>query len=85
MIRAESFCAIFPLIPNWSVLAEAPVRDPSPPQAKGPGAAASPTQMDLTVGERPCEPPGPSPAEGVSQWEHGLTSIPIKAWPGMSR
>lgn len=65
------------------MLAEAPVKDPSPPQAKGPSAAASPRQMDLTVGDCPCEPPGPSPTDGVSQWEHGHTSIPIKVWPAL--
>lgn len=65
------------------MLAEAPVRDPSPPQAEGPSAAASPRQMDLAVGGCPCEPPGPSSTDGVSQWEHGHTSIPLKAWPAL--
>lgn len=79
-LRAR-FCACVHLIPNWSMLAEAPVRDPSPPQAKGPSPAASPTQMDLAAGDCPCKPPGPSPTDGVSQWEHRHTSIPIKARP----
>ena len=83
VFTSACFCARVHLIPNWSMLAEAPVRDPSPPQAKGPSAAASPTQMDLTVGDCACEPPGPSPMDGVSQWEHRHTSIPIKAWPAL--
>lgn len=75
------FSARVHLIPNWSVLAKAPVRDPSAPQEQGPSAAASPAQMDLTAGDSPCKPPGPPPTDGVSQWECRYTSIPIKAWP----
>lgn len=66
------------------MLAEAPVRDPSPPQARGPSSAASPTQMDLAVGDCPCKLPGPSPTDGVSQWEHRHTSIQIKAWTALA-
>lgn len=75
-----SACCCAHVIPNWSVLAKAPVRDPSARQAEGPNAAASPTQMDLTAGGCPCKPPGPPPTDGVSQWECRYTSIPIKAW-----
>lgn len=67
--------------PNWSMLAEAPAKDPSPLQARGPNAAASPTQMDLTAGRRPRGPRCPSPTDGVSQRARRFTSIPIKAWP----
>lgn len=72
------------LIHNWSLLAEAPVRDPSPPQVQGPNAAASPTQMDLSAGGCPCGPHCPSPTDGVSQCERRFTSIPIKAWPALA-
>lgn len=68
------------LIGNWSMLAEAPVRDPSPPQARGPNVAASFIQMDLTAGGCPREPSCPSPTDGVSQWGWHFTSVPIKAW-----
>ena len=77
-------CACVHLIHNWSMLAEAPVRDPSPPQAEGPNAAVSPTQMDLTASGLSMQPPQPSassPTDGVSQWERRFKSIPIKAWP----
>ena len=84
MCLCVCFCMHVHVIRNWSMLAEAPVRDPSPPQAEGPNATASPTQMDLTAGGSPCEPPCPSPTDGVSQWERRFTSIPIKAWPALA-
>ncbi|KAK5860411.1 hypothetical protein PBY51_021890 [Eleginops maclovinus] len=43
------------------MLAEAPVRDPSPPQAEGPNAAVSPTQMDLTASGPSMQAPPPPP------------------------
>ena len=52
-------CTFLHLIGNWSMLAGTPVRDPSPPQAEGPSAAASPTQMDLTASGPAVQTPPP--------------------------